>query len=208
MSADNLRKVVEASARKYARKCWWADEEDLRQQAWLIVLDAKARFERNFDPAKAQGSALESYCWRAAVIQLGIYLMKQSSPVSASESKDLAHLVQVSLDAPEHGRGDDGSSGGYTQHIVHKAHGTQEARADEELHHARWEAIVRSRMREICPPGDAGLALGLEALLAEERSGEVARQRDIDPNVVYTAKTKVKQMLANDPVIQRLHKER
>ena len=72
-----LTEVVRRVASRYQARCWWADLDDLKQEAWVAVLEAKETWDPNF------GVPLHGYVWRAASRRLGNYLWEQSVPVSA-----------------------------------------------------------------------------------------------------------------------------
>lgn len=68
--------VAAKVARRYARRVWWADADDLQQEATTAALKA----ETTWDPAP--GVPLEAYVWRACALHLRTYLWRQSSPVT------------------------------------------------------------------------------------------------------------------------------
>lgn len=77
MKNPELERVVNAIAERYARACWWADVEDLRQEAWVAALAA----EKKFDPTKGQ---LSSYAFVIVKRAVAAYLLEETAPVSSS----------------------------------------------------------------------------------------------------------------------------
>lgn len=73
--------VAGRAARWYKRRCWWAEEEDLRQEAWRACVQAS----RTFDPER--GTPEEAYLWYAAVYAVRLYVLRQSAPVSAAKNR-------------------------------------------------------------------------------------------------------------------------
>lgn len=78
-----ITKNADKVAKRYKRRCWWADVEDLRQEAIVQQLDAWRRFD------VSQGVALEGYLFRVAVYAARRALLKASAPVSASHRLDV-----------------------------------------------------------------------------------------------------------------------
>lgn len=81
-----LKAVVEEAVKRYAKRCWWADRADMRQEAWMVACSAA----RTFKPARwatDPGNGLYWYAWRAVVVQLRNYLWRESAPVTAPQRK-------------------------------------------------------------------------------------------------------------------------
>jgi len=73
---QEMQSVVEQVAGSYARRCWWAELDDLKQEAWGAVLSA----EKSWQPARGP---LRPYIYRAAALALRRWTLNNSSPVSA-----------------------------------------------------------------------------------------------------------------------------
>lgn len=202
--SSGLQRVVEAAAARYAARCWWADVKDLEQEAWTVALEA----QKHYDPAKAAGAPLEAYVWRAVVIQLSIYLRKQSAPVSASSNyvKDLEGLHRAPLTKVRN-------------------EPTMDTEVDADVHQERWRKAVRDRVTWLVMKsvrdGHKGVQAGVESLtdvpnanssyekLDEAvKPGEVAKRRAKAPESVYNAKSKAKELLESDPILRALNKDR
>jgi RNA polymerase sigma factor (sigma-70 family) len=91
---EELTALARRAARRYKRKCWWADERDLRQTAALALLEA----QRNYDPQT--GIPFEGYAWKVMINQLHGAVLRASAPVSAPHHKlpDLKGLYRAALD--------------------------------------------------------------------------------------------------------------
>ena len=89
-----LDDVAERVARKYARKCWWADIDDLRQEARLACTLAERNWENEV------GVPLDAYAWLCAWRSVGRWLLKNSSIASAGWHSvgELANLCSVPVD--------------------------------------------------------------------------------------------------------------
>jgi hypothetical protein len=75
---EALAQVVHEAVSRYSRRVWWADTQELQQQAWVVGLEALQRFD-------AQRGDFYWYAWRAVVVQLRNYLWRQSAPVHAHQ---------------------------------------------------------------------------------------------------------------------------
>lgn len=73
---QKVASVASKVAAQYARRCVWADQRDLEQEATIAALDAR----RTWDPER--GVPFGAYAWRACTLHLGRWLLKASSPVS------------------------------------------------------------------------------------------------------------------------------
>jgi DNA-directed RNA polymerase specialized sigma24 family protein len=76
MVKDELSRTIERIARRYAMLCWWAEFEDLHQEAWVAALRAK----QTWDPDR--GVPLAGYAGRAVALSLLNYLWAIRSPVT------------------------------------------------------------------------------------------------------------------------------
>jgi DNA-directed RNA polymerase specialized sigma24 family protein len=90
MSVD-LGEIVETLARRYAARCWWADECDLVQEGWVAALQVNLR---ELDPAGASG-----YVYRVVACRMSRYLWAESSPVPSSRGdRAMAGLQRAPLE--------------------------------------------------------------------------------------------------------------
>ncbi len=120
-----LAEVVNKMARRYARRWWWADEEDLRQTAWVGALIAK----RKYDPAKAR-CGIKPFVRSQVHCHLSRYMTAFTSPVSASDHQRYA-LVGLTR-AP----------------LEHAGCALEDQKTPEtKLEIERWRAKVRVRLR-------------------------------------------------------------
>lgn len=71
-----LREVAKRVAMRYALRVWWADREEMEQEAWVAILEAA----RTWKPDG--GASLRYYVERAAVLRVRRFLWKMSAPVS------------------------------------------------------------------------------------------------------------------------------
>lgn len=78
--------VANQLAQAYRRRCWWAELPDLRNEAWIALLEAY----RN--PTRDPGRPLRPYLYRAAALRLRNFTLANSSPVSERQKK--LHLLK------------------------------------------------------------------------------------------------------------------
>ena len=180
MTKDELDVALEVSkkaARRYARRCWWADVKDLEQEAVLATVKAAG----TFDPAV--GVPFAGYAWRAAILALKPYLWRQSSPVSASWGNIIGRKLEglqraeVDLTIPDD-RGD----------------------PDTVLDDKRWCEQVWRRAVAL----DLSGGLAIEVLLLGEKSADVAARHGVPVQTVYNATTRAKARMTNDKELYEL----
>jgi len=78
--ADEARRIAKLVSRLYCARCWWADPADVEQQAWLIASEVWLD-GRWVGGVPGYGMLAYVACMR----QLGRWLQRQRSPVSASD---------------------------------------------------------------------------------------------------------------------------
>jgi hypothetical protein len=162
--------LVIQAARRYKARCWWAEEDDLLQEAREAVLLAK----RTFDPEV--GVPLAAYAWRVAMIRLRAWLLRNTSPVSASAGSlhRLKDYQRASFDEL--------AAAVYDMHDV-------ESGIDAQRLHER----VRHRVRTV----ENG-HLADQVLLRGEHSASVARKEHVPVKHVYRACTAARRAIWND----------
>lgn len=157
-----LAEVIRQVVSYYKARCWWVDEDDLRQEAWTSAVKAK----RSWDPGEG---LLAPYAATIVRRDVAAYVLRASAPVSASwhQRTDLIGLLRADLEA--------------TAHQSPKAQWAEELLSKE-----RWRVRVIARLIEVV--GEDG-AEGLEDLLREGKgpigrpslrrtvSGQIARTR-------------------------------
>jgi len=165
--------AVKAAAR-YARRCFWADREELAQEARCAALKAHT----TWDPAV--GVPFEAYAWRACILHLRRFLWKNSSPVSESYHQ-LANL-----------RG------------VHRAELTEtlldEGTApDVVVEERRWDGKVRAQMwRVIEGLGPQAAQVVEQRLLYERPLQEVAEATELEPAAVERIARAARRLMSQD----------
>lgn len=124
----DLKDVVESVARRFARRCWWVDEDDLRQEGWRAALAAL----RRFDVDRAPTGSVKPFVRPAVQRYVVDYLLQNTSPVSARDyGPERRNLIGLSR-AP-----------------VESADGPDERTAEGEVIIERWRATVLVRLREV-----------------------------------------------------------
>lgn len=175
--------VASKVAKLYARRCWRADEDDLRQEA-LVVAQAALR---TFDPTK--GLPFAAYAWRACAQRLARYLWRSGSPVSAPDH----HVREL--------RGLHGASLEMSEYVDLGSH------VGELLDDHRWHSRVREQLTFLFQQTeDAHVAA--RTLLDDEQSSVVAAEAGIPVARVYRITARAKKLLAASARLHELHTER
>lgn len=110
--ARRFDKLANRVAKRYARRCWWMPEEDLRQEAWIAALDAL----KSFDPE--YGTRLDGYVWCAMVRWLRGFLWRNSAPVTVPRGDDRTAAAGLSRAPLEYVRDVAHSGGTPEDHVV------------------------------------------------------------------------------------------
>lgn len=86
-------RLASCIAAKYRARCWWAEYDDLRQEAILAMLEAGRTYDATRGPVNA-------YMWRAACIAVRAFLWRNTAPVNASphEFEELAGITRQAVD--------------------------------------------------------------------------------------------------------------
>jgi len=176
-----MEKLANASARRYKALCWWADVEDMRQEAYYAML----RAHRTFDPN--EGVPLGAYLWAACVRWLRGYLWKNSSPVSASWDKldELAGLHRAPLTAV--------------------ANLAADSTPERMVGQAEWRQQVRVELRDLA----AQLAMPdfLGGVMAELEPVQQAEQRAVPVRQVYRERERLVHLAKQDARLYALWEE-
>lgn len=91
---EDIRVIATRVAKRYGRRCWWAEVDEMVQEASVAIIQAL----RTFDPEV--GVPVEGYCHRAAIFAVKHYLWRMSAPVSETHHKrhTLAGVHRASLE--------------------------------------------------------------------------------------------------------------
>lgn len=168
-------------ARRYQRRCWWADVEDLYQEAWLAISMAR----RSFDPE--YGVPFIGYATRAAYRWLRGVLWKASAPVSG-RCEQLRGLHRAPLDELD----------GF---IIEET--------PESLYaFSQWCERVREVTEEALDELEELDKQTTADLVAKEtRPRHVAVKTDRPVEEIYRLKARAELELASSPALRRLWKE-
>lgn len=177
-----IQKVSERVAKWYARRCWWAELDDLKQEALMTSVRAL----KTYTPEKGRFS---SYAELAIRRQLGRWLLRQA-PVSAALNKShhLANLcrAEVPEDLP-----------------------SEAVEVSLEVAHEVWAAKVRKNvtrvLRHKLPADEAIIARAV--LVDGEEPRRVARREGVKIHHVYRATQNARDALWFDRQLQQLHAE-
>lgn len=182
---DEVLRVARNAARHYARRVWWANEEDLVQEASAAALQA-TRPDGPFD--HESGLPVGVYVWRACVLHLRAYLWRQSAPVSESRHK-LPTL-----------RG------------VHRSELTETSAITDVdalslLSEKEWTEEVRAQLNYLFDKDGDG-ALVSRVLLEEEKPEYVAHTAGIDVQDLYRKTKRAKRALTNNALLFHMMRNR
>jgi hypothetical protein len=182
-------RVVCQVASAYARRCWWASLDDLKQEARVAVLEARATFDSK------RGVPFTAYARRACALALREWLWRESIPASASRnvitSKAGADKLRSIQRAP----------------LTEVAGLSSSAQpADTALDHARWAARVVGRLAGLLVAVDDGALAA--AVLAGAPPCDVAASARVPVRRVYRAAWRAREAARADDGLHAMLAER
>jgi hypothetical protein len=176
MSPEERDRIVSKVAAAYARKCWWADPDDLVQ----VGREAALRAARTFDPRV--GVPETAYLRRSVAFAIRGWLWHESAPVSGGTQDQRRGLHRAPIED------EDGP-------LIPCGVPSPEELAEEK----RYIEALRARMEEACAY-DPHARSGLRSLLRDvypAESGESAHDG-------YKARGAARRCLRDDPVLWRM----
>lgn len=173
-------------ARRFKRKCWWASFDDLAQVARMACFTAR----RTFNPD--HGTPFAGYAYRAASRAVWSYVLRESSPVSASDHylSDLRGLARADLtvleDAPK-----------------------QQPSVLEDLVQAEWRAKVKQRLVALLEEalGKHDASMVLRVMLGQEQPSQVAADNGVATAQIYRQRRRATLLVLRDTQCYRLWQE-
>lgn len=191
--------VARQVSRAYARRVWWAEEDDLVQESWAVLLETDRKRVLHDDTYRA-------YMYRVCAKHLSRYLWRQSSPVSHSAPEKLVGTKRVSLAADTNG----GMEPPFANYITSK--GSRRAaqrvfaedfeakilRAEAELLITELRGKLRSRVSRLCEKAVStwhsqdALMGGASVLVDGIKPTRAAQLACVDVTRVYRATTLLK----------------
>ncbi len=183
---DIVQAVAARVARRYAQRCWWADEGDLRQEAITAGLDAIIPGQWD----AAVGVPLQAYVWRACVLHVRAYLWRNSSPMSETH-ENLRGLKGVHRSNLDEG-------------IVDQA-----TRVDALLDSCRWIARAREQIEFVLSKayGDKAAAVAVRMLLEETPPRELAVEVGLPVARVYRITQRARALLGENLALCKMVEE-
>lgn len=179
-SPTEVLRIAKKAAQSYARRCWWASVDDLTQEAAAAILKAQTTFDPN------RGTPFRAYALRAAEYALQPYLWGESSPVSGSFGAKLSGAL-----AGLHRAGE-----------VDPQTPAEAPDPATVVTTEQWARAVQALVRSVDPTG-----LAREVLLNENKSADVAADKNIPVNHVYSATAKAREALKRSAEAYQLYKE-
>jgi len=183
-----LARVVNNVVAKYAGRCWWADADELRQEAWIAAIESF----RGWNPAKGPIGPYAQVAVRRAV---AAFLIHETSPVSASwhERHNLIGVERASVEP----RAEDKPQANWVDPAPLVA--PEETWADELLEDARWRVRILGRLLELLGPSGEN---DLDLLVGEKK--RVGRP----PEWFKSLTAEQRELIAKDKTLKDIWEER
>jgi DNA-directed RNA polymerase specialized sigma subunit len=190
IDGEEVQRIARAVARRFKRRCWWADVDDMESEACVAVLKA----HKTFDPQV--GVPFAGYAARAAALQITDWLWRQSSPLSGGlhdPEKNIAGVFRMTLDILASGhRGEDTT----------RRELTVDPDTGNELDVAAWRLAVREQLRLLAERTRNG-DLAVEVLVRDRPSRDVMQQTGRGRDV-YKATELVRRLARKDAALYEL----
>lgn len=185
MTEKELGAIAATAANRYARRCWWVDEEDLRQEAWVGMLKARPNWKPGDEWETASAAHRMSweaaFYWKAAFFTVRAFVLRTSAPVSgASRQPKGLHREELDLNME-----------------------SLEKLADEAVHTKRVTETARTELRQVFTTL-AGGQLAASILIEEYTPGEVAVLREVPILNVYSATCKARRAIRRHDTLRQL----
>lgn len=179
------KQVARKVANHYARKCWWAEFDDLYQEARIACLQAERCWSEEV------GVPLDAYCWVCAKRAVSRWCLRNSSIASASW-RDVGELAN------------------HRREQLHDSNPDLAPWAEQLLHDKRWRESVRGQVMAVLRNGglrSLDRRLALEMLVAGYTTKEVAEAYALPSTRVSRAGRQARRLLCNDLQCYRFWKE-
>lgn len=229
ITPERVTQLAAKATRRYARACWWADPQDLKQGAELAALEALCTFDADV------GAAPEQYVWKAIVLALKRQLWLDSTPATGGTkhrpeeaAKGLTRYVPPpdvtggtasgegtpGLEDATAALGMSGEADIFALRGVVQAAHTNEAvwappAVDRLYEDQEWLARVQARLTglaaEATGPGSANT---LAVVLGEASAAEVAEVRGVKKQAVYAQSSALRGHIGADETLYALMRER
>lgn len=176
--------VAAQASWRYARRCFWAEQDDLEQEAMVAAYAALGTWDRKV------GVPFAAYAWRACILHLRKYLWRNTAPVNAPETRfdSLRGLHRVELEEAHHA-----DPGAWT---------------DELLADAEWKQRVREQLDFVLRAGQGDeAAVALRTLLDDVKPADVAVEFSLPIAEVYRITTRARRILRSNAMLLDLMKE-
>jgi DNA-directed RNA polymerase specialized sigma24 family protein len=176
--------VASRAAARYARRVFWADAADLKQEAMVAALTA-TRPDGPYD--EACGVPLTAYAWRACMLHLRAYCWRQSSPVSETDHRlqDLRGVFHKEL----------------LEGLDPYEDFSSTPPTDDLLAMKVWHEDVRAQLDHVLAPCGEEKRVALRVLLDEEPPRRVAQEFDLPVTRVYRIARRARLLLSENAML-------
>ena len=189
---DLINAISMKVAIRFKRKCWWADVEDMAQEARTACVAAVPNWD------VAVGVPLEAYLWRVCVLSIRRFCWLESSPVTGGmhdPTKNRAGVrVTIAEDNPAEGQA-------YGVVLMSEA-----AHLDNVVDDATWSARVTARLMELADD-DEDLN-GLHVILGKHPASQVAESLGVAEHSVRRGANRMRSRVERDDVLFHLMGEK
>lgn len=197
---EDIKSVVDDLARRYVRKCTWADVDELKQEGWLHALEAIK--DRTFEST----DHMRAYVWRVVSANMARFLWGQSSPVScAKPERHTRGIKQIPLDHPVRDglyiELPDKNELGAEQHVIARESAELVPRVQKSLRRELVRVYAKEHPNKRNP---IVLEAAIYVLLNGTAPSYVAELAGVEAQEIYTATHQLKQSAMADAKVRKL----
>lgn len=190
------RRVVEEVARSYRRRCWWADMDDMRQEAMLEL--AKSL------PKRDRSQALAPWVRTVAQRAMRNLLWRASTPCSAPQHPETKHVAvlrhqQRAAPPPE---GTPLPVDGPDVQLT--AEGPEHPSAEALVMGKRYTLRLREELHRVLLADASTGHLALEVLLYDATAPEVAEREGVEVTRVHRAIAAARRRITHDATLRAM----
>lgn len=190
------RRVVEEVARSYRRRCWWADMDDLRQEAFMELAKSLPKRDRE--------QALAPWVRTIALRAMRNLLWRASTPCSAPQHPEAHHVAVLRTqhrEAPP-AEGAPVAVDGPDPQLT--AWGPEHPSAEALVMGKRYTLRLREELHRVLLSDASAGHLALEVLLYDASAPEVAEREGVEVTKVHRAIAAARRRITHDATLRAM----
>jgi DNA-directed RNA polymerase specialized sigma24 family protein len=190
------RRVVEEVARGYRRRCWWADMDDMRQEAMLELSKSLPKRDRE--------QPLAPWVRTIAMRAMRNLLWRASTPCSAPQHPEMKHVAVLRTQQREAPPAEGAPVPVDGPDVQLTAEGPEHPSPEALVMGRRYTLRLREELQRVILADDRTGHLALEVLLYDAPAGEVAEREEVEVVKVHRAIAAAKRRITHDATLRAM----